>query len=49
MASPDVATTPNATGKKFEELDDVVIRFAGDSGDGGIIEVFDPLARECGV
>jgi 2-oxoglutarate ferredoxin oxidoreductase subunit alpha len=34
MASPDVATTPNATGKQFEELDDVVIRFAGDSGDG---------------
>ena len=34
MASPDVATTPNATGKQIEELDDVVIRFAGDSGDG---------------
>ncbi|MBT6153392.1 MAG: 2-oxoacid:acceptor oxidoreductase subunit alpha [Planctomycetaceae bacterium] len=34
MASPDVATTSNATGKQFEQLDDVVIRFAGDSGDG---------------
>jgi 2-oxoglutarate ferredoxin oxidoreductase subunit alpha len=34
MASPDVATTSNANGKQLEELDDVVIRFAGDSGDG---------------
>ena len=34
MASSDVATTRSANGKQLEELENVVIRFAGDSGDG---------------
>jgi 2-oxoglutarate ferredoxin oxidoreductase subunit alpha len=34
MASSEVATTRSANGKQFEELENVVIRFAGDSGDG---------------
>ena len=34
MASSEVATTRSTNGKQFEELESVVIRFAGDSGDG---------------
>lgn len=34
MASPEVAATQDVNGKQFQELDTVVIRFAGDSGDG---------------
>lgn len=34
MASTELATATDTNGKRVEELDDVVIRFCGDSGDG---------------